>query len=51
MVVAAAMNDHRVPDSVSRCLLAAFVSFRGCFQFITGSYAPDTKKCSYSDYF
>lgn len=41
----AAMNDHWVPLSVSSCLFAVLVIFRGCFQFITEPYVLDTQNC------
>ena len=38
-MLAAAMNDQRVPLEVSVSFVAAFVMFRGCFQFITTTYS------------
>jgi hypothetical protein len=34
------MNDQRVPLEVSVSFVAAFVMFRGCFQFINTTYLP-----------
>lgn len=51
-MLAAAMNDHRVPLVDSRCFASACVSFRGCFQFIVPLHTRSVrKKYSISDIF
>ncbi len=34
------MKDQRVPLLASLCFAAAFVSFRGCFQFMVATSSP-----------